>query len=1248
MRRALFIPMVDLAKVASQNIVLTRDLARFDKTSSANLVAGLLTLPDFYANTLRIEVMVHLCVRFCNGSEVAKKGDLRRWFNILGRDCWLADMEDPIEDVYVSVIMSKWGSYRVYSGLLADGDYILNDLIGFLSEKGVPTFMSDGIGAVVSILKISDAIINRTKVDRYHKGGGIASSRINVPGYAEKLPSVLFFSTQDLDDLGVNERMLNNFILNDDLIGEFSDSLLGRCVLDRRPIVRMDGGIAVILPSRLVTASIVYLLDFFNGLNGVGFVDIFYQKRQAEFFVNDIRRSLKIDPYEFKLTSEFKGVGDLFPYVGVFDYGKPVLMLTRCSLLSEASKLFCLAPALNEALQENFELYLRSCFSELSKIPGFTSGLVLISSNNFGDSDSLKYPVSLDGWVIHAATNADWEILSADGECTASRLWKLGKLEKLIDENNVELVNIGGLVNYFSYWRSNEFRILPRDADFSSGGMIVLQSSYAANQRILIKNKLDSHCLPWRLMERFVSLRRMSIGSLFKEDDDMPNYFDTDAVDRGELVGCVNWGCGIIWVACFLRPEDDSKRDLVYKLWDCVKNWTARVGRVLCERNLSFDEVTVTLNFENLNKWVSVPTYNELVSKSIEELKVDVVKSNSSIGITIVEGFMRMFNMADNLAERKIVKSIVAGLNEISSWGVSIDDCSDIVESVMRNNDARYFHIVRSQSIEQEIGLTGDGEPVFPSNEDIASAGLGIAHAMGSHSHDIELGDLNKSSEYLKKIVELLWERIEMKLSKCNRISVIRLCFAQLDEISLDELRWKISSRANFALHEDSNSVHDVINERRSNYAKASLGARLIVETSQYACKNDSASPISIITYGELLAEFTLLLEYASYRDAIAYGFMSPRILIHRNGELGFDRNDYLRFMNPYLTRRLNDMNERASRDYDKNFESTNDFENRNENCDADLIRSFNSAFVPEYGFDIKLMGNLINLLADFAIKYKSSCSVIEDAVMCRVFLRAGFNEKQRELFLDKFVLPIRDSWCSDLPDLCRDRDVFPWRFRRQLSLLMRPVIEISKNPRRWFISFPLLENSFRHMVANMQHGYYPANFFASQEMRAYVGTVSGKRGGGFTNDVYLKFIELGFSVKKEIELTEVGAPKNGGYGDVDVLAWDVRTSTVYFIECKCLLPAITTREVIQRMEDFKGDVEARDSWGKHLRRYKWICENAGKLASYINLDPARIVIEPLLVVSETVPMQFFSKFNIKVNQIISYDDIGAFVARIK
>ena len=296
---------------------------------------------------------------------------------------------------------------------------------------------------------------------------------------------------------------------------------------------------------------------------------------------------------------------------------------------------------------------------------------------------------------------------------------------------------------------------------------------------------------------------------------------------------------------------------------------------------------------------------------------------------------------------------------------------------------------------------------------------------------------------------------------------------------------------------------------------------------------------------------------------------------------------------------------------------------------------------MPEFGFGIMQLYNLLEKLREFAVHMKTAGGEIREEEFSGILTHCGFTPEQTNALLNRLTLPKRLAWNTELPPRCSEHDVYPWRYRRQLSLLVRPLVELTKSPRSWFLSIPMLEQATSYLVGNVERAYFPEAFFASPEMRRYVGEMANKRGHDFACRVETVFSTVGLKTSLELEMTALGAAKNDGLGDIDVLAWNPAKGHVYAVECKCLRTASSIREVVQRLEDFRGNRKEKDSLARHLRRMDWITAHVEAIAKYTGIVEARIKLMPLLVTNETVPMQFFKEMKFPTAQVIPFQKLS-------
>src|SRR5713226_3483072 len=88
-----------IREIAQVHSDIVGDLKTLDPVSSAATFAGLMVLPELQANYLRLQLLVHLVVRYGSGKRHPSRPFIQRSFERLGHGM-AGLMEDPAEDVY--------------------------------------------------------------------------------------------------------------------------------------------------------------------------------------------------------------------------------------------------------------------------------------------------------------------------------------------------------------------------------------------------------------------------------------------------------------------------------------------------------------------------------------------------------------------------------------------------------------------------------------------------------------------------------------------------------------------------------------------------------------------------------------------------------------------------------------------------------------------------------------------------------------------------------------------------------------------------------------------------------------------------------------------------------------------------------------------------------------------------------------------------------------------------------------------
>ena len=1232
-----------IASLVLENEKLCGKLHRFSPVGAMRLVASLGVLPQFHANTIRLEVLTHLAAIACTGSAEPSRDNLAEWLRQFGQDSSARTAEDPVEDVFVGCVNTTLGSFRLFSGNFTDGYFIVERLFSFLAAKATfPTFQ-ESINGTLALLRLSDALASRCGLKRNTQGSGQSAGRMAPPRWRELQPSfaALFFSTADLRHLEVPLEALEEFCFTESHRKALPGERLWNSSLERHPLVRVDDGIVIAEPSTLARTIARYVVERVMITQMGRWADTFYHQENATIFVNEVGKHLGIEPIKFEAPTSPERLPPLLPFFGRFDVGKPVIMLTHTGQFAPAATDFDGFDKLSQEEQLALDAYIQSCATQLEKSADFSGGMVLVCIAGVGRGVSFSITPWNDRWHVHLAPLHDWLILAADSEFSALRLWKLAEQETLLANYNTDFLNPSGLVALWDFWRRSEFWLVPKDFDIHNPrNLLVIGTDFAIGPRLEAKLRHDIHCVPSHDGTSWLTMRRLNPLSLFGEDKDSRIYADPVAAREHRLVGCVEGDHTMWWV---IAPQIDapwSHLDVLYQLWECVLQWTERASAPIEGQFGGIRSVEICLEFPDFARWDFQQQRVE-GEPSVVPI-VNVRRAAAAVTLTMPERFLAEFNQPKNIAEQKIVSALITSIEQLCDKHLIEKDRTGLVREIMGNEDARFFHIVETRLTEQMVKSPFRAKPFFIGDEDLAFAQIGLADLAGPPARADTLKGKSDCQSFLDKIVAKLWERVEQRLRPFDRRSVAASCFAAIDEIALDAAHWNLTTRSLLALHVDRPGTMGVLSARRHQRDAAMVCNRISIETAQYSAAGDKR--FNRAEHAKLLADLDLLITMAHHRDATAYGFVD-QVGIHPRGDIEIDEAFYRTVMTRYMSRRSDKQTEKADRGYDSHFRKQH--QSDAVITETELVQ-FGEAFAEEYGFTVQQLVEISNTWREVAIHSSRTRRVITENEMFEILAKgASMTRVQTESFLDRFTLPIRSARNSDLPRNCSTEDVFPWRFRRHLSLLMRPLVEISEQPRTWFVSAPSFEQATKYITGSIHEGRLPDQFFRSAKMRSYIGTMRNQHGHAFTERVAVALRPNVSDLRVEVRMTEFGAPANPDLGDVDIFAWTISSGIVFLIECKRLTPALTVREVILRLEEFRGDERKNDSLRKHIRRVNWLEQNRFGVERITRIPAADIVFHPLLVTSESVPMQFFEEMKFPTQQVVPVDELIDYVLRV-
>ncbi|MES2996128.1 MAG: hypothetical protein V4733_04885 [Verrucomicrobiota bacterium] len=1036
---------------------LADGLREFDRESAVRLISALETIPNLHGNTIRIEVLLHLAVSRCEGSKQATPNDLRQWIAFMDASP-MAPLEDPSEDVFVGYVCTPQGGFRVYPGIFSNADFILERLVHFLAGESKPLGFNEASDSVIELLRVSEAIASELAQVRYLPGEIPDGDAIPVP--TDEVLSVhstaLRFDSAKLGRLGIDATKLEPFLLTASRTADFDSEPLYGSTLELHPLIPGNDVFVVASPSSLCRAAAVHAVEAASRMGG--WADTMFGVDSAHFFINEIIPRLGIVPTGgVKLPAAGESLPPFFPMVGQFDLGKPVLALNMSSPLTNGVDLEEVESFTYEQI-DDFTQYVADCCEACESVEGFNGGLVLVGLSSIGGPLAIALKELRPHWHLFACGLADWLTLASDKDFNAKRLWYLGLQQALAEKSNLRILNAAGLLNLYAFWKSNDFALVHQSVNPQNPhNMLSIDGSYSLRLNIELKSISDRHCLRLDAGTVWVILQRQGQG-LNPDLTGNLMYVDHAAAKIGLLRGCVEHGRSAWWVESKARPTNPASCSLLYRLWDCVFNWLEYTLPVVDAVGLR-EDLRIELEFPGIDDWRVEDTAR--LNSNPPELAFATGPIQSTIRLTFSQGFLTKFYRADNLAEREIVAAILRAAAEISQLTLAESEVEQIVGRVTKNQDTRFFHIVRSSSLESAIGGPHSAEPTFIPLEEISRVRTGLAYRVTDNPPD-QIADPTAAQAFLDKAVAELQASLCARLKELHILPVVSHSFSQLDELSRDGTRWGLSTRSLLALAEDAAWLQDRLRVESGRLALAEITNRVLIETAVYSHNPQAEEYVSQTEHASLLAQLTVMIELANHRDAIAAGFVAANLKIHPNGMVDYDETFQRGIFQPYLTTRVDDRIRWNADLYDSNFDPPERATDPSGD-DAPTLVTFGRAFQAEYGFPYDVLAKVIDYFDKQAVS-KGRAGGTLDSRSLRFLLthQIGLTDSQADGFVERFTLPIRPGWNRNLPKGCEPGDVLPWRYFRGLSLLLRPFVEVSRSPRAFAISAPHLHR-WRH-----------------------------------------------------------------------------------------------------------------------------------------------------------------------------------------
>lgn len=1215
-----------LAKLAAR-------LDKFDKAATLAMLGGLLTDPELHANVVRLEVLIHLVALRSNGTVRPTAAQLREWLNeILGKD-HVGHQEDPPEDVFVANVVSGGGNSLLFEGIWeSNAGYVQAVLYAITAclRQG-QEWAGHSLRQSSALLRLSTAIAKRSGLVRNALGGGRRLGRVQFPTkLIDELAARVRFTIADLDAIGIHPFDLRPFIFDP----RRSEALRGETIswtsLEARPIVMEGEDFVVALPTAIGAAIRRRAIEMALG-NSAG---VFFQAQLTDYqFGNSVanaRYGLELDRVDGPDTDDASG------FIGMicsFDVGAYAHILF---VQDEVGEIATEGFRSIRDVSADVRRLVAAGVAAIEALPDFRIGMTVIVFGGLGrgfQADPGRLPLQ---WRFLGLGCEDFSLFADDSNTSTLQMYRLLDQERELLVSRTELVNPNGFLNLYGFAEKNDFELLPDYVELGRS-LVQLPTDYLTSVRTRIRRALDHHGVRVAPRESYVEVRRPSTEMYFTDLVDEPSYVSVaDAMD-GRPAAAIEVD-GRVWWITIADAHPVPSGSLSYRVWDMARHWVVLIApSITAVADVLPDFIGIELVFPD-----GTDLSPDRIADDTELIRPTFSADGEAIGIECPMDYLRAFGRPDNVGDRWMVEAIIGGALALAG-STDADLVDRITSSIVTNRSSRHLHVLTPKSTGDFILATAELPRLRMMQPEVrAWADIGLAQRSGvAPGTAMVIEDKVEAGKLLTRVVEVLWEEVRERLQLIDRASVIEMCIDNHNAIDRDRATWRHTAAAVLHLHPREEVMRTAV-ERESARSEVGLCCRVVVEMAVCTSPETGGRICSLDDLDYLVARVSLLCGVASRSDEIHHGF-AEKVEIKPSGVLRFEDEFASRIHAPFIVALSRDQFEAAAEGYDTFYEVPDQLD------DAEYERQrdpeFDAAFVAEYGVTPIRMVDFVSRLGERAIESGNGRSAIRRSELKGDLVAIdGVDDAGAELLLESWTLVSRAKWDDPKPVGASARDWYPWRFARRLSLLSRPIVQLTTEDDPLCVVSPVIAEHALDYALRAYNARLPESYFRTEEMKRWVGGAIDRLGHAFNQRVAARLKELGLQAEAEYLMTRLGGTDKEG--DVDVLASNRGTGDVFVIECKRLLADKTVGEIAERLVEFGPDHEDRTGrrgpTKRHLDRVDLLRRNISRVAAATGIAESSVTLHSCLVTSALVPMQFQQEAETYFDVVSDFDGLAS------
>lgn len=401
------------------------------------------------------------------------------------------------------------------------------------------------------------------------------------------------------------------------------------------------------------------------------------------------------------------------------------------------------------------------------------------------------------------------------------------------------------------------------------------------------------------------------------------------------------------------------------------------------------------------------------------------------------------------------------------------------------------------------------------------------------------------------------------------------------------------------ALHQDQEAMRTKIAEHEFELNGVFQTTRILIEFAVAECpitRGHKPGRLDMSRFMAMVAEITGL---GGWSDAIRWNMMEPKLRVTPLGDIHANATFHEEIVAPYGRMGIDLTINESIKNYAENLDEPSTQETDRSKFDS----AFLAALEDQFGTTIEIIRVFVDAVENLGIEKNRAVFLMRrDDFLAALAEKIGHVVGSVKPIFDFLLLRPRPEWRTPQAGFL-PRDIFPWRFRRQLSVLRKPLIQIDdEEDGRIAVTPGLLRDALTYMMHHYHRGDFPLWQLKSL-MKSWAGESRKRMGREFAEKAAARLNELGWTTDTDIKVTALlGKSFGRDYGDVDVCAYNAVSKRVLLIECKDVQHRKTPGEIAEQLSDFQGEnIDGKpDLLLRHLMRVDLIKEHTAEVARHV------------------------------------------------